>query len=944
VSTLSISHVSFELGQFLRRAVWQPFRWMMGIFHPLPAAAAAILLVLLVYVGQTRELYLSYLEAPNGVHIIYALAGFALISAAFYQAHYRLNTMRINVVYSHLSQPNTGINLLRLQRVAGFIWAFSPWAGLAMGLFLTEGYLRATYRQLCSAGVSPSDITKLLTLPAVNSWTILSCIILLGAVVGVLFAHCRESRVVRFVVVLLMPTAAALVFILLAGSRSINAGALTMLVTGVFAIFYGVYYLLDTKKIGPAYSAFYVNSGIDVERRRRLLTLVWALAPWFFIALYFLASALAPAQQTGAPSFACSADALAKANAWPIVDVAIIGVVAIGLLVAVVMDRFGRRPEAGFIVAAAVVVAVLVVVAVAASGPGALVGLRVIGPFAAMAASLVFIFSVLAALAMLSQRSGLPALTLIVAAIVLGMVFNLSIDQTAWWSLWAALALAVLALVARLGYVAAVATALCFLALLTIWRDQQHIIDAHDLKMSDTSIRDVEDTFDEWVRGRHDRAPGKGDPAKPYPAFIISTEGGGIYAAAAASLFLAKLQDDCPGFAQHVFAISGVSGGAIGAAVFQAHVPPSEQKDKVACRALTDDGPLTQTMTRIMERDHFSPVVAAVIPDILGERAGRSEALEASFAAVDDRAVRARLQQPFPDHWSNGSAAPSLVLNATWAETGYRVAFAPFLLHTSPSSDGTFYSFADADMPGENRIPLMQAAVVSARFPGILPPLTIKMSNDRWWNFVDGGYADSSGAATALALFKALQDTSCGLNVDLKLILLTSTNPQPNFQNVTGSEFRDTMAPIQTVMNVRELLGSQAVTRTSEYFKRTSSENFKKASPENLKKTSPENFKSTSPCDEMTAPDWQLEEIKLADREYSLPLGWKLSNTTLQLVSFLIGRPAPCRTDTLQEGGGALDASAPQPPPKGGALTEQKALQNNSCVMDKVERLFDKPQ
>jgi hypothetical protein len=920
VSRPSVSEVSFEVGQILRRAIWQPIRWMMGIFHPLPAAAAIILLLLLVYVGQTRELYLSYLEAPNFVHIAWALAGFTLISGAFYQTHYWLNTMRIKVVYSHLSQPNTGINLLRLQRAAGFIWAFSPWAGLAAGLFLTEGYLRATYKQLCSAAVSPDQIARLLTLPAVSPWTIVVSVILLGAVLGGLFVCYRKSRIVQFLIVSSMPGAASLVFIFLTGSYSINTGASLMLVAGAFAIFYGIYYLLDTRKIGLPYSAFYPDAGIDVERRRRRLTFVWALAPWFLVALYFVVSAIAPARQmAGVSPFVCSADALARANAWPIIHVAIVAVIAIGLLVALAMDAFGRRPESGLIVGAAVAVAILAVVVTAAFGPGALVGLRVVGPFGSMAVSLLFIFSVLAVLAVLSQRSGLPALALVLTVIILGELFNVSIDKTAWWSLWASLALAVLALVARLGYVVAVAAVFCLLAVLTMCRDRAHIIDAHDMKMSDTSISGVRDTFDVWVRGRHDRKPGEGDPAKPYPAFIISTEGGGIYAAAAASLFLAKLQDDCPGFAQHVFAISGVSGGAIGATVFQAHIPHSEQKDKVECTALTGDGPLTQTMTTIMERDHFSPVVAAVIPDLLGEPTGRSEALQASFAAVDDGAARARLEKPFREHWSSSSAAPSLVLNATWAEMGYRVAFALFLLHTSPSSDGTFYSFADADMPGENRIPLIQAAVVSARFPGILPPFTVKMSNNHWWNFVDGGYADSSGAATALALFEALKQTSCDLNVNLKLILLTSTNPQPNFQDVTGSEFRDAMAPVQTVMKVRELLGSQAVTRTSEY------------------------FKPAPPCpNAKAAPDWQLEEIKLGDQEYALPLGWKLSNTTFQLVSFLIGRPVPCQTETLQQNPSSSDAAISQPAQNGGALTEHEALQNNSCVMDKVERLFGK--
>ena len=109
-------------------------------------------------------------------------------------------------------------------------------------------------------------------------------------------------------------------------------------------------------------------------------------------------------------------------------------------------------------------------------------------------------------------------------------------------------------------------------------------------------------------------------------------------------------------------------------------------------------------------------------------------------------------------------------------------------------------------MPGENAVTLMQAAVVSARFPGILPPFTVKtpvtaeMPDDHWWNFVDGGYADLSGAATALALFNALEPESCKVNVDLKVILLTSSNPPPNFQNLKGSEFRDTMTPVEAIM------------------------------------------------------------------------------------------------------------------------------------------------
>src|SRR5215467_7277200 len=81
-----------------------------------------------------------------------------------------------------------------------------------------------------------------------------------------------------------------------------------------------------------------------------------------------------------------------------------------------------------------------------------------------------------------------------------------------------------------------------------------------------SDVAAVADRFKTWIT-QPQRSAAR---SKPYPVFIIAVEGGGIYAATAASLFLAKLQDANPDFAQHVFAISAVSGGAIGATIFQA--------------------------------------------------------------------------------------------------------------------------------------------------------------------------------------------------------------------------------------------------------------------------------------------------------------------------------------------------------------------------------------
>ena len=159
------------------------------------------LLLLLVRVGQLREIYLSYLEDLNLIRILWALAGFALISAAFYEAHYWLSTMRINVIYSNLAFPNSGTRIRALQRAAAFSWSLFPWAGLAAGLFLADGYLVDTRVNLeaaqpTAAPIGTGDIAALNTLPESRAWTI-ACVVVLAAVLGKLFDASRQAASYR---------------------------------------------------------------------------------------------------------------------------------------------------------------------------------------------------------------------------------------------------------------------------------------------------------------------------------------------------------------------------------------------------------------------------------------------------------------------------------------------------------------------------------------------------------------------------------------------------------------------------------------------------------------------------------------------------------------------------------------------------------------------------
>ncbi len=114
-------------------------------------------------------------------------------------------------------------------------------------------------------------------------------------------------------------------------------------------------------------------------------------------------------------------------------------------------------------------------------------------------------------------------------------------------------------------------------------------------KMANPALHDrrpITKAFEDWLAARNDRKD-YGDT--PYPVFIVAAQGGGIYAASTASAFLTRMQDECSGFGQHVFAISGVSGGAVGATVFGELLVSQKQVESFGCSpSIRERGPLAK--------------------------------------------------------------------------------------------------------------------------------------------------------------------------------------------------------------------------------------------------------------------------------------------------------------------------------------------------------------
>ena len=262
--------------------------------------------------------------------------------------------------------------------------------------------------------------------------------------------------------------------------------------------------------------------------------------------------------------------------------------------------------------------------------------------------------------------------------------------------------------------------------------------------------RSLETAFQAWIDSRTDR---KDFLSSPYPVVLVAAEGGGIRAAYYVAMSLARLADWSPNLREHVFAISGVSGGALGASVFL-----------TLCDAASSNTGLSpfyfQTASDIMLSRNFlsGPFSALMGPEILQrliplpwfgldpatslekafEESCRISIGRDSFA----KDLRSFYNTPIPN-------VPLLFLNATRASNGRPVVITAF----GVDDHGADYPLQDDP---ELRLRLSTAAVLSARFPLISPAGSMFVQKQHRLTVVDGGYFDPTGTHTLSAVIRGI--------------------------------------------------------------------------------------------------------------------------------------------------------------------------------------------
>lgn len=417
--------------------------------------------------------------------------------------------------------------------------------------------------------------------------------------------------------------------------------------------------------------------------------------------------------------------------------------------------------------------------------------------------------------------------------------------------------------------------------------------------------------FTEWAGARIGAPSGETSPGpdrgEPYRVYLVAAEGGGIRSAYWVARYLAAL-DERSGyeFGTHVFAISGVSGGSLGAAAYAA---------LAADRAAGNTSSFTGAVRRFLGTDFFAPVVASMFYGDLFQRfipvpfpeLDRARSLEAAWETGWERLERGtnRFTEPFvrlrsadtvirPDH-----GVPSLFFSGTRVEDGKRVVAGTLRLGGACPDAVELETSAGTETFA--RLRTSTAVLLTARFPYITPAGRIPAQGGGIWGSVaDGGYFENSGAATLYDILRHLDSGAVPRealsNLEFQVIALTNDTPAAD---TPSTVLTDLLQPIGTFLNAWTARSPYTLALLEDYIETRNREQERKPGNERL-------------------PLWSFDRVNLPISERDVPLGWTLSERAMneidRYVEELLGPETPQPSEVRAYG---ADRFAPPRPELG---------------------------
>jgi hypothetical protein len=350
---------------------------------------------------------------------------------------------------------------------------------------------------------------------------------------------------------------------------------------------------------------------------------------------------------------------------------------------------------------------------------------------------------------------------------------------------------------------------LLFVLGLLLGLKETHSVRTDALQSSDNRYRekpDLKKYLTAWLNEKMDSTRSR------YDMYFIMANGGASRSGYWTAAVLGSIEDSSivrqlpQRFSDHIFCLSGTSGGGVGVATFFGML-----KDKATHR----NPVYAATAKDFLKRDYFTYTVARMLgPDFFNyifhapfmeDRAGALEmSFEQSSRNSPDSGFRVPFDNPFSDFPAmigNRVSMPLLFINTTRMQDG-----TPAVVSNLRVDGKTFNGRIDVTslVDSNKDMTITTASILGARFPYLSPAGRIK---DNY--FVDGGYFDNSGAGTVQELIRGiinigktdpvLNDKIQRLNFRVIHIVNSPTGFESKVESVAPIK-NDLMSPILTIV------------------------------------------------------------------------------------------------------------------------------------------------
>lgn len=312
--------------------------------------------------------------------------------------------------------------------------------------------------------------------------------------------------------------------------------------------------------------------------------------------------------------------------------------------------------------------------------------------------------------------------------------------------------------------------------------------------------KDLSTDFKDWLSIRLTNAY---DAEGKFPIVFVAAEGGGIRSMKWTALLLDKFYQDIPNFNQHIYAISGVSGGSVGAVFQQSTLGEKANPQTDLLRASIDNDFLSPVTFGLL----FPDMIQSVIPWPIHSW-DRSRFLEDAFYhSVNQKMQSDVLNETLNTRWyaENKPKPAHIFLNCTALETGQKVLISDLIIPEAYFGNTIdlqkeIHNFHD-DQLG---IPLKTAASLSARFPLVTSAGKVRLDSQRTIQVVDGGYHDNTGLETISQILHMilLETDSADLSRMSFNVIMLKNSLDKNLDTVASADFIvDVSAPLNTIVS-----------------------------------------------------------------------------------------------------------------------------------------------